>query len=45
LSTMVKLSLLMSKTFMFGNDGIQTTLTLLRQDVVKRRKRWKNDDK
>jgi hypothetical protein len=28
----------------FYNDGIQTTSTLLRQDIVKRKKRWNNDD-
>ena len=27
-----------------GNDVIQTTSMLLRQDIVKRKKRWKNDD-
>uniref|UniRef100_B9NK69 Uncharacterized protein n=1 Tax=Populus trichocarpa TaxID=3694 RepID=B9NK69_POPTR len=44
LSIMVKLPLSMSKRFMSGNDGIPTPSLLLRQDVVKRRKRWKNDD-
>jgi len=44
LSIMVKLPLSMSKRFMSGNDGIPTPSLLLRQDVVKRKKRWKNDD-
>jgi hypothetical protein len=39
LSTMVKLPSLIC-----GNDVIQTTSMLLRQDIVKRKKRWKNDD-
>ena len=39
LSIMVKLH-----SLIFNNDGIQTTSILLRQDIVKRKKRWKNDD-
>jgi hypothetical protein len=38
LSTMVKLPLSMSKKSMFGNDRIQRTSTLLRLDVMKKRK-------
>jgi len=43
LSTIIKLPLSLSKKFILDNDGIWTTSTLLRQDIVNIRKRWKND--
>jgi hypothetical protein len=43
LSTKVKLLFSMSKKFMFGNERIKTTLTHLRQNIVKSR-RLKNNN-